>query len=280
MRGTDPVRPPTHNSPPARSGPPTHNDDVDWDSWPVEDYLAENYRQLHPSDAAVITHHSAFYRRFAPGSVARSLEFGAGPNLYPLMLAAAASRRIDAVEAGASCVAYLMRQRDRGPDESWQPFYALCRRLNPDLPETLREALAPVQVIHGDIRALTPGTYGSASMNFVAEGVTEDFAEFTEFCHRFVRSVEPGGHLVAAFMENMPTYRIGPASRWPGCPVNPEVVTEVFAPITERLAVTRIDADPTLPDYGDSGMVLLTAVRRRGGAPSAGRTPFPPERYG
>jgi hypothetical protein len=26
------------------------------------------------------------------------------------------------------------------------------------------------------------------------------------------------------------------------------------------LEVTRIDADPTLPDYGDTGMVLLTAT--------------------
>ncbi|MGW6026709.1 class I SAM-dependent methyltransferase [Streptomyces sp. NPDC055099] len=241
---------------------PTRNDDVDWDSWPVQDYLGENYRELHPSDAAVIAHHSAFYRRFGRASAACSLEFGAGPNLYPLMMAAAASRRIDAVEASAAGVAYLTRQLEQAPDASWLPFHALCRRLNPDLPPTLPEALAGVRVVHGDIRALEPGTYDIASMNFVAEGVTEDFAEFTDFCHRFVRSVAPGGHLVAAFMENMPTYRIGPASLWPGCPVNPAVVTEVFAPLTEHLAVTRIDADPTLPDYGDSGMVLLTAARR------------------
>ncbi|MWA09557.1 class I SAM-dependent methyltransferase [Streptomyces sp. BA2] len=240
---------------------PTRNDDVDWDSWPVQDYLGENYRELHPSDAAVIAHHSAFYRQFVPGSAARSLEFGAGPNLYPLMLAAAASRRIDAVEASAAGVAYLTRQLERAPDDSWLPFHALCRRLNPDLPSTLPGALAGVRVVHGDIRALPPGTYDIASMNFVAEGVTEDFAEFTDFCHRFIRSVTPGGRLVAAFMENMPTYRIGPASRWPGCPVDPAVVTEVFAPLTESLVVTRIDADPTLPDYGDSGMVLLTAAR-------------------
>lgn len=83
-------------------GQPTRNDDVDWDSWPVQDYLAENYREIHPSDAAVIAHHSEVYRGIAPGSAARSVEFGAGPNLYPLLLAAAASRRIDAVEASAA----------------------------------------------------------------------------------------------------------------------------------------------------------------------------------
>ncbi|MEV5696467.1 MULTISPECIES: class I SAM-dependent methyltransferase [Streptomyces violaceoruber group] len=238
----------------------THNDDVDWDGWPVSDYLAENYRVLHPADVAVIAHHSAFYRRLAPHRVDRSVEFGAGPNLYPLILASAVSRRVDAVEAGAGNVAYLQRQVRVGPDPSWEPFHRLCRRLNPDVPATLAEALRPVEVIRADVRELEPGTYGLASMHFVAEGATEDLGEFTDFCRAFARCVEPGGLLVAAFMENMPTYRIGPASRWPGCPVDAQTVTGVFTPLTRELNVTRIDADPTLPDYGDSGMVLLTAV--------------------
>jgi hypothetical protein len=246
----------------------THNDDVDWDRWPVADYLAENYRDLHPSDAAVIAHHSAFYRGIPPSSLARSVEFGAGPNLYPLILAAAASRRIDAVEAGAGNVAYLERQILYGPDASWLPFHALCRRLNPDLPATLAGALADVNVVHADVRELAPGGYDLASMHFVAEGATEDRAEFADFCRAFVRCVVPGGHLVAAFMEDLPTYRVGPALRWPGCPVNPETVTQVFAPLTHDLTVTHIDADPTPPDYGESGMVLLTARARR---PSPGR---------
>ncbi|MEV5343863.1 class I SAM-dependent methyltransferase [Streptomyces sp. NPDC052676] len=238
----------------------THNDDVDWDRWPVADYLAENYRTLHRADAAVIAHHSAYYRRLPPHGLARSVELGAGPNLYPLILASAVSRRIDAVEAGAGNVAYLRHQILDHPDASWLPFHALCRRLNPAVPATLAAALAPVEVVHADVRALPSGTYELASMHFVAEGATEDPAEFAEFCRVFVRCVVPGGHLVAAFMENMPTYRIGPESRWPGCPVNTELVREVFEPLTERLEVTRIDADPTLPDYGDTGMVLLTAV--------------------
>ncbi|ELS50621.1 hypothetical protein [Streptomyces viridochromogenes] len=240
----------------------THNDDVDWDRWPVADHLAENYRDLHPADAAVIAHHSAFYRRLAPRSLGCSVEFGAGPNLYPLILASAASRRIDAVEAGAGNVAYLERQILDEPDASWLPFHALCRRLNPGLPATLAGALAQVNVVHADVRELPPGGYDLASMHFVAEGATEDHAEFADFCRAFVRCVVPGGFLVAAFMENMPTYRVGPASRWPGCPVDPDIVREVFTPLTRELSVTRIDADPTLPDYGDTGMVLLEGRTR------------------
>jgi hypothetical protein len=236
------------------------NDDVNWDNWPVEDYLAENYRELHHADAAVIAHHCAFYREFAPGGIGRSVEIGAGPNLYPLMLAAGASRHIDAVEAGASNATYLERQLRRTPDRSWLPFHALCRSLNPDVPATMERSLLSVRLVHGDLRSLAPGGYDLASMHFVAEGATEDFEEFKDFCRLFVGCVAPGGHLVAAFMENMPTYRIGATSRWPGCPVDTDIITEVFTPLTDRLTVSHINSDATLPDYGDSGMVLLTGV--------------------
>ncbi|GAA2442833.1 hypothetical protein [Streptomyces lavendulocolor] len=79
------------------------NADADWDRWPVSAYLAENHRGMHASDAAVIRHHCAFHQRLPADGVGRSLEFGAGPNLYPLMPAAATVRRVDALEPGAAC---------------------------------------------------------------------------------------------------------------------------------------------------------------------------------
>lgn len=240
------------------------NADAEWDRWPVEVYLNENYRRLHACDAAVIEHHSAFYRGLAAASIGTSIEFGAGPNLYPLMLAAAASRRIDALDYSLANVAYLTRQLSAGADESWQPFYAKCRELNPALPPDLATALAGVHVKLENVRAIRPGSYDLASMNFVAESISEDREEVALFCRAFIRSVRPGGYLVAAFMENMARYRLGDGSRWPGCPTASADVREFFAPHTDDLVLTRIDADPTLPDYGYTGMVMLTA-RRRGG---------------
>jgi hypothetical protein len=236
------------------------NSAVNWDRWPVSHYLAENYRKLHASDDAVIVHHSAFYRRFAPGELSRTLEFGAGPNLYPLILAGAASQRIDAVERSAACVAYLLGQQRYGPDPSWEPFHARCRGLNPDLPD-LATVLSRVLVVPGNVLEIPADRYDAASMNFVAESVTEDAPEFTAFCHAFIHSVRPGGHLVAAFMENMPSYRLGDGSRWPGYPVDRAVVRDAFAPHASELTLSRIDPDPDLPDYGYTGMVLLTARR-------------------
>lgn len=236
------------------------NADVDWDQWPVADYLAEIYRDLHPSDDAVIEHHSAFYRRLAPESVERSVELGAGPNLYPLMLAAAVSRHIEVVEPSSANLAYLRRQLDDGPDPSWLPFYQRCRQLQPELPATLVQALSRVSIRRGGAADLPVGRYDLGSMHFVAESCTEDFAEFRDICQLFARSVRPGGRLIAAFMENMGTYQIGAGPRWPGCRVDAGSVREAFAPLVTEESTSRVDFDVTGPDYGYSGMVLMTAT--------------------
>jgi hypothetical protein len=240
---------------------PLLNRDVDWDQWPVTDYLDEVYREVHPDDDAVIEHHSAFFLRFAPGSFGRSLELGAGPNLYPLMLAAAVSREIEAVEPSAASVAYLHRQLDDAPDESWQLFYDRCRELQPALPATLTGALSRVRVRRGGVHDLTPGAYDLASMHFVAESATEDLAEFGDICRTFVQSVRPGGHLIAAFMENMGRYQIATGPEWPGYPVDSDIVRSVFEPHTMELEIGRVDAEPTSSGYECTGMVLLTARR-------------------
>ncbi|MFD7976444.1 class I SAM-dependent methyltransferase [Streptomyces sp. NPDC059071] len=237
------------------------NRDADWNAWPVAQYLAENYRQMHPCDRGVMHHHSLFYRQFPPGGLSRTLELGAGPNLYPLMLAAGASRHIDALEPSAANLAYLRRQLTHGAEESWQPFYTLCKGLDPALPDVLGEALTRVHVVPGDASDLPDGRYDAASMNFVAESVTEDYGEFTALCAAFVRSVRPGGRLVAAFMERMPSYRIGEGPVWPACPVDEPALRAVFAPRTVALTVSRLAKDHTLPEYGDTGVLLLTAER-------------------
>ncbi|MFF5766265.1 class I SAM-dependent methyltransferase [Streptomyces tanashiensis] len=250
----------TPPSPPP-AGRIRRNRDADWNAWPVDDYLAENYRRLHPCDIGVIRHHAAVYRRFPPDSLARTLELGAGPNLYPLMLAGAASRGIDAVEPSAASVGYLREQLDHGIDDSWRPFYALCRSLDPALPAGSAEALRRVRVVRGTADDLAPGAYDLASMNFVAESVTEDFGEFTAVCDAFVRAVRPGGTLLAAFMERMPSYRIGAGPVWPACPVDETALRAVFVPRTSGLRVVRLAKDRTLPEYGDTGVLLLTAER-------------------
>ena len=240
---------------------PLRNADVDWDQWPVQDYLGEVYQELHPSDHDVIRHHAAFYRRIPPGDVRVSLELGAGPNLYPVMLAASVSPRIEVVEPSAASIAYLRRQLRDGADPSWLPFHERCRELLPALPVTLDEVLARVDIRRGTAADLVEGSYDLASMHFVAESVTEDPDEFARLCAAFARSVRPGGWLVATFMENMGRYQVGQGPQWPGYPVDRGIIETVFMPLVSELATTRTDFDTTGPDYGYTGMVMLTATR-------------------
>jgi len=184
------------------------NGDVDWDRWPVPTYLAENYRELHGSDDAVIVHHSAFYRGLAAGGVARAVEVGTGPNLYPLFLASGAARHIDAVDAGAAGLRYLRAQLAEGPDPSWEPFWARCRALNPALPATMTDALRRVRAMQGDAFALAGADYDLASMHVVAESVTEDPDEFAGFCAAFVATVRPGA------TSSRRSWRTWPATSW------------------------------------------------------------------
>jgi hypothetical protein len=70
--------------------------------------------------------------------------------------------------------------------------------------------------------------------------------------------VRPGGHLVAAFMENMGRYRIGAGPHWPGYPVDAGTVRDAFAPYTTDLETSRVDSAATSGGYQTTGMVLLT----------------------
>jgi hypothetical protein len=235
--------------------------EADWNQWPAQSYVDQLYSSVLTSDAAIIDHHSAWYRSIPTGSVRHSLELGAGPNLYPLMLMGACSEQIDAVEPSSANRAYLRNQLAE-PDQHWQSFWAYCRNANPALPEDLSTVLGRVNVLPGGASNLTEGVYDLVSMHFVAETATSDALAFRSFCAAFVRSARPGGLVVAAFMENMPAYRIdedGP--EWPAYPVTMTEVREALEPVTSDLTLHRVAADPTDDGYEHSGMIVVTARR-------------------
>lgn len=247
--------------PPASSRPvPLRNGDVAWDGFDTGGYLADNYTSVHVVDRAIIAELSPYYAAIAPGSVGRSLDVGTGPNLYPLMLASAASRRLEALEYSAANVAYLRRTVRDGASADWAPFWSLCRSLNPALGRDLDSTIGRVSVRQGSAFALPERRYELASMFFVAESVTGDYHEFREMCHRLVRCVVPGGHLVAAFMAGMPSYHLS-GQTLPSFPLDEGTLEMTLRPVTSALRVWRLPADPTIP-YQHDGVLLMTASRR------------------
>jgi hypothetical protein len=236
------------------------NRDVAWNRFDTAGYLAANYGTLHDFDRRIITALSRYYRALAPGSLGRSLDVGTGPNLYPLMLAAAASRQLEVLEFSASNVAYLEQARRSGADPSWTPFWQLCRRLDPALPADLDQVLRGVTVHHGNAFDLPVRRYDLVSMFFMAESVTGDRAEFEELSARFATAATPGGHLVAAYMAGMPQYELGGVTL-PSFPLDRHTLEAVMRPVTRQLRIWELPPDPTLP-YEHDGVLLLTARAR------------------
>lgn len=236
---------------------PVRNADVRWDEFDTPGYVADNYESLHDLDRQIITELSPYYAALPPGGLATTLDVGTGPNIYPLMLAAAASRRPGCVEPSAANRAYLNRLCERGPDACWLEFWRLCRELNPGLPDDLAQVLSGIAVRRGDAFTLPRARYDLVSMFFVAESVTGVREEFEEICRRFAAAAAPGGHLVAAFMAGMPSYELG-GEVLPSHPIDEDALTGALRGLVEELDVRRLPPDPTLP-YEHDGVLLLTA---------------------
>jgi hypothetical protein len=241
----------------ALPGPVRRNSDVRWDDFDTGGYVADNYASLHELDRQIIAELSPYYAALPSGGLAATLDVGTGPNLYPLMLAAAASRRLESVEPSAANRAYLQRLCEQGPDACWLEFWRLCRELNPALPDDLAQVLARVGVRRGDAFSLSRARYDLVSMFFVAESVTGVREEFEEICRRFASAAAPGGHLVAAFMAGMPSYQLG-GEVLPSYPIDEEALTVALRGLAEGLDLRRLPPDPTLP-YEHDGVLLLTA---------------------
>jgi hypothetical protein len=239
------------------AAPPRPNHDVAWDDFDTAGYVADNYARLHDLDRRIIADLSPYYRSLPPGSLSSSLDIGTGPNIYPLMLAAAASRRLEALERSASNVAYLRRARREGADPCWTPFWQLCRQLDPALPGDLDEVLRGLTIHHGDALDVPLGQQDLVSMFFVAESVTGDRDEFEQLNLRFAAAAAPGGHLVAAYMAGMPKYELG-GETLPSFPLDRHTLEAVMRPVTRQLRIWQLPADPTLP-YEHDGVLLLTA---------------------
>ena len=245
---------------PGSTAGPLRNGELPWDLFDTEAYLADNYAELHDLDRQIIQTLSRYYRTLPVAGLARTLDVGTGPNLYPLMLVSAASRRCEVVELSTSNVDYLTRCLRDGVEPAWEPFWRLCREGNDALPADLHQALARVLVSQGSAFDLPARRYDLVSMFFVAESVTGDRAEFETLCRRFAGAAVPGGHLVAAFMAGMPAYRLA-GEVFPALAVDEAALRAALVDVTDELIVSRLPPDPTLP-YTHDGVLLLTARAR------------------
>jgi hypothetical protein len=232
-----------------------------WDQFNPRIYIKENYAQIHEEDLLIIQHLARFCLSLP--KISHALEIGVGPNLYPVMAKLPFIDSLECVDFSSANVDYLAGQLVK-PSDNWDQFLQLFKSINPkynlNLADTLKEK---VTVRLGSIYDLEKAQFGLGSMFFCAESITDNYDEFTRACNRFIESVKTGGYLMASFMENSVSYKVGD-TKFPAYPVDTAVITKIFSPKTKNLIIYRIPRSdqPVGTNHSYTGMLFLTASVR------------------
>lgn len=232
------------------------NEAAPWSDFDPDRYSKDNYASIYPEDAEIIRFASSFLiEAFADRlPVSRAVDVGAGPNLYPALLMLPWTEHITFTEYAPLNVEWLKENVVDGPDEwSWQPFWQLMVNQpgykKVDRPR--RRLATSHEVRKASVFDLPRQTWQLGTMFFVADGISEDQAEFEAAVRSFLAALEPGAPFVMAFMEGSPGYDVGGIG-FPAVNVSHRSLVELLAnlPVTHaRVLRTDKSVRPIREDY-------------------------------
>jgi hypothetical protein len=235
----------------------------DWERFDPTAYVAANYRSISDADRWIAEALLGAWGEIGVrlGGGLDAIDVGAGPNLYPALVALPSVRRLSLIEYSKSNRRYLEAQREElGPD--WEEWLGLLEALAPEThgSANLRSSLvARVEVRQGDIFALPEATVDVGQMFFCAESITRNPEEFVRACRCFAEAVRPGGELLAAFMTGSTGYATaGP--RYPAVPIGAVDVRAALAGLCEIRRLESVPGGGNVRD-GHEGMLFLAARR-------------------
>jgi len=241
----------------------TPEDEALWSRFDAEGYWKANFSSLFPEDEEIIRFASAFLNRAcaARTPVAEAIDVGSGTNLYPALLMLPWAERIVLTEYATANIDWLAENlADEDGEWSWQPFWDLMA----DLPAYRavgqpRHRLAACHEIRQlSVFELPARSWSLGSMFFVADGMTDDDAEFEAAVRSFLRALTAGAPFLMAFMAGSDGYEVSGVP-FPAVRVSLESVRELLG----RLPVTGTDllrTDRTVRPlrHGYDAMVLVT----------------------
>jgi len=236
------------------------NADVDWEGFPADPYLKNNYSKLAEDDRQILEHMRDFFA--GAGAVGGSgLDVGCGPNFYPSMAQLPFCDNVTLIDFCSRNVDRMSEEigRDHGPDPSWDAFWAVLR-VNPAYLhiEDFRALLkGKAKVQYGNVLELDPRQYDIGTMFFVAESMTGETFEFREAVHKFVGSLRKGAPFAMAFMTGSNGYPVD--GKWfPAVSISREDVRECLTGEAEEMEFHDIGMrEPRLRE-GYEGMLLAT----------------------
>jgi hypothetical protein len=244
--------------------PATRNEAAAWSDFDADEYWKFNYATLLPEDEEIIRHASRFLVD-ACGTGRprkRAVDVGAGSNLYPALLMLPWAEHIVFTEHAQSNIHWL---KDNLPDESadwaWQPFWDVMAELPHyrSIEEPQRQLAAlPNEVRTLSIFDLPSETWDLGSMFFVADGISEDTAEFESAVRSFLGSLIPGSPFMMAFMEGSTGYEVSGVN-FPAVRISRDSLDNLLTalPVTDT-SILRTDNSIHPLRSGYDAMLLVT----------------------
>jgi hypothetical protein len=249
--------------------PSTRNEAARWADFDADVYWKNNYASVLPEDAQIISRASAFLIKAFAGRppVDLALDVGAGTNLYPALLMLPWVKRILFAEYADTNIDWLAENlADARGEWAWQQFWDLVA----DLPGYAatgppRPRLAACHEIRPlSIFDLPSRAFGLGSMFFVADGMSDDQAEFEHAVACFVGALTPGAPFMMAFMEGSRGYDVS-GVRFPAVRVTPASLEELLRrlPVTDT-DMLRTDRSIRPLRLGYEAMLLVTGYATAG----------------
>jgi hypothetical protein len=245
--------------------PSIRNDDAAWSEFDADGYWKFNYASVLPEDAEIIRCASEFLIRVCGTRLQakRAIDVGAGANLYPALLMLPWLSEIVFTEYAESNLHWLGDNLADTPGEwPWQPFWNLVAGLpcyqSVELPRQRLTAIHEIQCL--SVFDLPRHTWDLGSMFFVADGMTNDEAEFEAAVRSFLGALTPGAPFMMAFMDGSTGYEVSgvnfPSFKLTQSSLDTLVTT---LPVTAT-NILRTDSSVQRLRPGYEGMLLVTGL--------------------
>jgi hypothetical protein len=225
--------------------PGMRNEAAPWSDFDPDRYSKDNYASIYPEDAEIIRFASSFLIEAFDGrpKVRRAVDVGAGPNLYPALMMLPWTEHITFTEHAPLNIEWLNANLvDERGEWDWQPFWTLMadQRGYEEISRPRRRLAASHDVLKASVFDLPKRAWQLGTMFFVADGLSEDAAEFEEAVRSFLAALVPRAPFVMAFMEGSPGYEVG-GIWFPAVKLRREALIELLA----KLPVTGVKAHRT-----------------------------------
>lgn len=238
------------------------NLDYDWEQFDCDAYVLSNYSHISNPDRVILEHLIDLHRGLPIGG--EMIEIGAGPNLFPLIVASVYRDRILVTDISDVNLSYLKHQIALPVvSEPWNLWLSLIQTLSgtyKQLGSNLNFLQDRCTFERLSVFDLPESCYDFSSMHFVAESITDDSCEFVLASEKALRCLRSGGTFVASFMLSSSGYSTGSID-FPAKKIDANEVLSVLSKESSELNHVVLEGPENVVREGHTGILLAFGIR-------------------